>query len=65
MKMNKNTTHIIKVLARTSHDLDDVNDLQMRSLVKIQLERGNVLDVLETEWLGQIVPAEQLEGESK
>jgi hypothetical protein len=49
-------------------DLDDVNDLEMRSLVKIQLERGNVLEVLETEWQGVIRTEKNglsLEGESK
>jgi hypothetical protein len=62
------TIHVIKAVVRMSDDLDDVNDLEMRSLVKIQLERGNVLEVLETEWQGVIRTEKNglsLEGESK
>jgi len=62
------TIHVIKAVVRMADDLDDVNDLEMRSLVKIQLERGNVLEVLETEWQGVIRTEKNglsLEGESK
>jgi hypothetical protein len=62
------TIHVIKTVVRMADDLDDVNDLEMRSLVKIQLERGNVLECLETEWQGVIRTEKNelsLEGESK